>query len=515
MHNFLKGMDISSLPSYWDRNNCFYNEQGESVSAFALLEEYGINSVRLRIWNDPQCVPEAQGYCDLTHTLAMAREIKAHGMHFFLDFHYSDYWADPGQQNKPAAWKDYDFDQLQKAVYDYTREVLLALADAGCLPDMVQIGNEIRSGMLFPDGAVPHYDHLAALLNAGIAACREVSSDIRVMIHLDQGGRFYYLKEWFDAVFAAGLAPIDAIGISFYSFWHGTFMDLKSSMEQLIANYHLPVYVVETAHPWRICPTGHVSEDLMKTAGLPAGIPEQKRSLELVLQITDSVSEAAEKRDHTTYDTGVYYWEPLGLPGPNYGSWDENMSMMSLEHKPLPSFAAYRDFVPGQETIPDLDAYMESLYQVDESTLPPAGTNLIANGDFADKTEGFWTICEPEDVEVVAKDGEVYVSSKENFVYQLFRDVHIDVAGTYHLSVEYRGTNTTGVSVQLFLKVITCNGETCYTKDIYPSDVAFVTHELDNLQLPAGTIQVGIRMEAPPVFGRIRNLRLVKKSEEF
>ena len=126
------------------------------------------------------------------------------------------------------------------------------------------------------------------------------------MIHLDQGGRFYYLKEWFDAVFAAGMEPIDAIGISFYSFWHGTFMDLRDSMKQLIERYKLPVYVVETAHPWRLCETGHVSRELMDTAGLPAGIEEQKKSLGLVFQITETVS--------GDLDTGVYYWEPLCYP---------------------------------------------------------------------------------------------------------------------------------------------------------------------------------------------------------
>lgn len=510
MNKFFKGMDVSSLPEYFDMGAQFYNGAGLDTDAFDLMEEYGVNSIRLRIWNQPELVKEARGYCDLAHTIEMAKLIKAHGMHFVLDFHYSDYWADPGQQNKPAAWKDYSFPELKRAVYEFTYEVLSALEQENCLPDMVQVGNEIRSGMLFPDGAVPNYDNLAGLLNSGIAACREVNPDIVVMIHLDQGGRFYYLKEWFDAVFDAGLLPIDAIGISFYSFWHGTFMDLKSSMTQLIERYKLPVYVVETAHPWRLCPTGHVSEDLMKTAGLPAGIKEQRQVLAMIMQIADTVTAEASARDGKEYGTGVYYWEPMVIPGHGHGSWDENMGMLDLDGQVLPSFKTYRDFTPGEIMVENLDEYMESLYRVDENQLPPAGTNLIPNGDFAQGTEGFWTICEPSDIEVTAENGEVYVSSRENFVYQLFRDVHIDKAGTYHLSVEYRGTNTTGVKVQLFLKVITCNGEEMFAKDIFPSDVSFVTHEIRDLQLKPGTVQVGIRMETPPVFGRIRNLRLVE-----
>lgn len=507
MKKFFKGMDISSLPAYFDAGEHFYDEMGKECDPFDLLAANHVNSVRLRIWNQPELVPESKGYCDLAHTIEMAKKIKEHNMHFVLDFHYSDYWADPGQQRKPKAWEDLSFSELVDAVYTFTFQTLSVLREEGCLPDMVQVGNEIRSGLLFPDGAVPHYENIATLLNAGIEACRDISKDITVMIHLDQGGRFYYLKEWFDAVFAAGLHTIDAIGISFYSFWHGTFMDLRDSMQQLIDTYHLPVYVVETAHPWRICSTGHVFEDIMKTAGLPAGIKEQRRSLELVMQIAASVS--------GELDSGVYYWEPLCIPGHGHGSWDENMGMLDLDGQILPSFHVYRDFDPEHpcEDIDDLNAFMESLYEVDESDLPPMGTNLVSNGDFSDGTTGFWVTHTPEDVTVKAEDNEVYVSSNQNFVFKLAQDIHINKAGKYVLSTRYRGTNTTGVRIHLFLKVITCNGETSYTKEIFPSDVAFVTHKLEPVELPVGQVQIGIEMDTPPVFGRITDIRLIEVTD--
>ena len=195
---FYKGMDISSLPEHIDGGGKFYTMDERQIEAFELLKQNDVNSIRLRIWNEPGNVPESKGYCDLKHTLEMAKKIKENQMHFVLDFHYSDYWADPGQQRKPKAWENLSYEELKKAVHDYTKEVLDALDDIGCLPDMVQVGNEIRSGMLFPDGAVPDYKHLAELVNEGIRACREKSENIEVMIHLDQGGRFYYLKEWFD-----------------------------------------------------------------------------------------------------------------------------------------------------------------------------------------------------------------------------------------------------------------------------------------------------------------------------
>ena len=500
---FLKGVDISSLPEHIDGGEKFYTADGRCVDAFELLKENRINSVRLRIWNDPSQFEEAKGYCSLKHTIEMAKKIRANEMHFMLDFHYSDYWADPGQQRKPHAWENLSYDELKEAVYSYTKEVLDALEAQDCLPDIVQVGNEIRSGMLFPDGAVPNYENLAGLINAGIRAIRDKSPDISVMIHLDQGGRFFDLKEWFDAVFAAGMEPIDAIGISYYSFWHGTFMDLKSSMEHLIERYRVPVYVVETAHPWRHCRNEHISEDLMATAGLPAGEEQQKKSLSLVMQIASMAS--------GDLPTGVYYWEPLCIPGKSYGSWDENMGMLDEHGKALCSFEAYRDFDPLYPPFEHLEKYIEELYAADESMVVQAGTNLIPNGDFSEGIKGWSMTKDPVDVEVTEQNGEIYVCSKSNFTFELFREIHINKKGRYQLSVEYRGTNTTGVQVELFLKTISCNGQEEFTKTIFPSDVRFVTHCIDDMVLDAGQVWLGIRMNTPPVFGRIKNFSLEEK----
>ena len=143
---FLKGVDISSILELMDKGAAFFDNKGRNRRVFDILKENNINSVRLRIWNDPASVPEAGGYCDLRHTLDLARVIKNYGMHFVLDFHYSDFWADPGQQKKPAAWEKLDFEQLKKAVYDYTSEVILALKEIGCTPDMVRLEMRYEAG---------------------------------------------------------------------------------------------------------------------------------------------------------------------------------------------------------------------------------------------------------------------------------------------------------------------------------------------------------------------------------
>ncbi|MCR5511229.1 MAG: glycosyl hydrolase 53 family protein [Lachnospiraceae bacterium] len=499
---FRKGADISSLPEREEAGNGFFDMTGTEKEALDMLADYGIDSVRLRIWNDPANYPESHGYCDLKHTLEMAKRIKEKGMHFLLDFHYSDYWADPGKQRKPKAWEDLDFEALRKAVYDYTREVLIELSRIDALPDMVQIGNEIRSGMLFPEGAVPDYIALSKLVNAGIRAVRDMSVDIKVMIHLDQGGRFCYLRDWFDAMFSAGLDRIDAIGISFYSFWHGTYSDLKDTMTQLIERYDLPVYVVETAHPWRHCEKEHVSEDMMRYAGLPAGEEEQKKALEIIMQIA---SEASGDRE-----TGVYYWEPLCITDQGFGSWDENMGMLNASHVALKSFEAFRDFDPEDPPVDDLDSYIAGIYSRNAEHKLPAGENLIRNGDFSNGTNGWWIVHTPEDVDIQCTDGEVYVSSKSNFSFEMSREMGITHAGKYRLMVDYRGTNTTGVDVTMYLTVITCNGETVYKKSIYPTDIGFMTYSLDDVVLEPCTVKVGIKIEAPPVYGRISEIKLVE-----
>lgn len=157
------------------------------------------------------------------------------------------------------------------------------------------------------------------------------------MIHLDQGGRFDCLKLWFDAMFEAGMQPIDAIGISYYPFWHGTYMDLKYTMSRLIQTYELPVYIVETAYPWRHCEGEHISAELMESAGLKAGKEEQKKALEIMLQIAAEASKATGK-------TGVYYWEPVGVPDCGFGSWFANMGMFDTDGRALCGWGGIQGF---------------------------------------------------------------------------------------------------------------------------------------------------------------------------
>lgn len=319
---FYKGMDVSSLPQCLDEGMEVKDFDGSIMYPLALAKKYGVNSIRLRLWNEPENVPESKGYCNLKYTIAMAEQIKAHGMSFMLDFHYSDFWADPGQQNKPKAWAELTGDALAEAVYQFTFETLTTLRERGLLPEIVQIGNEIRSGLLFPDGELPNYKGMVALVNAGIRGAREAAknTDMKIMIHLDQGGRYLFIKDWFDNAFAHGLEEFDIIGLSYYPFWHGTFMDLKDTMEKLVQDFRKPIIVAETAHAWRKSAHGFIDEAQEKIAGVPATPEGQKRVLDIVTNITASLPE--------DMGLGIYYWEPLCVPRPGEGGWCENMGVL-------------------------------------------------------------------------------------------------------------------------------------------------------------------------------------------
>lgn len=240
------GADISWLPQL-EADGRRFIDNGETIDAIELLRNHGFNYIRLRIFvnpeNDKGYSPQI-GYCGFTQTLEMARRIKRAGLKLLLDYHYSDYWADPQQQNKPLAWSKLDFNTLRDSVKAYTAHVLLALKQQGTMPDMVQIGNEINHGILWPDGHIGQPDQLAELLRAGTEGVTSVDPNIPVMMHIALGGQNDESVFWLDNMFARGV-QCDIIGLSYYPRWHGTLDDLKKNMLDLIKRYDKPLNVVE------------------------------------------------------------------------------------------------------------------------------------------------------------------------------------------------------------------------------------------------------------------------------
>ena len=240
------GADISFLPEL-EAKGIHFSDKGKEKDAMEILKDHGINYVRLRIFNDPaddSGYSPTKGFCDLQHTLQMAKRIKNAGLKFLLDFHYSDTWADPGKQYKPAAWKSLNFTGLTKALHDYTRDVMLALKQQNTLPDMVQTGNEINHGMVWPDARINNLDNLSMLLKAGISAVKEVAPSTIIMLHIALGGQHDESVFFIDNMIARGV-PFDVIGLSYYPRWHGSLDDLKNNLTLLAKSYKQDIIVVE------------------------------------------------------------------------------------------------------------------------------------------------------------------------------------------------------------------------------------------------------------------------------
>ncbi|MEV1024808.1 glycosyl hydrolase 53 family protein [Streptomyces sp. NPDC050264] len=240
------GADVSSLKKNEDCGAVYRNASGASADALAVLAGAGMDHARLRVWVDP-----ADGYCDRTRTLAMAKRVKAAGLELLVDFHYSDTWTDPGAQTVPAAWAGHSYAQLKKDVYDHTYDVLRALKAQGTTADMVQIGNELNGGMLWPTGSTSNWAQLAGLLTAGADAAKAVSAGTRVALHLANGGDNSLYRTWFDKAVSYGV-PFDVIGLSFYGYWHGALSDLQANLDDLAARHGKPLYVAETAYPFTL-----------------------------------------------------------------------------------------------------------------------------------------------------------------------------------------------------------------------------------------------------------------------
>lgn len=244
--NNMIGADISWLPQLEDEGRVF-TDNGLAKDGIVLLRDHGFNYIRLRIFVNPENekgYSPNKGYCGLDQTLEMAKRIKDAGMKLLLDFHYSDYWADPQKQYKPQAWANLDFESLTDSVKTYTTNVLRALKQQGTTPDMVQVGNEINHGMIWPDGHISNPDDLASLLKAGVAGVESVDPNIPIMMHIALGGLNDESVFWLDNMISRGV-KFDIIGISYYPRWHGTLDDLSKNLNDLIVRYNKPINVVE------------------------------------------------------------------------------------------------------------------------------------------------------------------------------------------------------------------------------------------------------------------------------
>jgi arabinogalactan endo-1,4-beta-galactosidase len=287
---FAKGADISWVTQMESSGVKFYDKTGTQQDLFALMKSLGMNSIRLRAWVNP-----SDGWCNTTDLVAKALRAKNAGMKIIIDFHYSDVWADPGHQTKPAAWVGLTFPNLVTTMHDYTVSVMNTLKTNGITPDWVQVGNETNDGMLWEDGrASTNMANFAALVEAGYQAVKSVSSTTKVIVHISNGFDNSLFRWMFDGLKANG-AQWDIIGMSLYpSTTNYTTLDAQclANMNDMVSRYSTPVMVVEV--------------------GMSESDPTNSRAF-----LTDIITKVNSVSGGN--GLGVFYWEPEAYNWQSYG----------------------------------------------------------------------------------------------------------------------------------------------------------------------------------------------------
>lgn len=281
---FAKGADVSWIDQEEASGHVFRNAAGVRTDFFQLLKGAGVNAVRLRVW-----VHHGGGWCDGADVLYKAKRAAAQGMRIMIDFHYSDTWADPAHQVKPAAWANDPFAKLVADVYAHTSGILGYLKSNGITVSWVQVGNEINSGMLWPDGKTPNFSALARLINSGYGAVKSVYPDATVVVHLANGYDNSDFRWFFDNLKSAG-GKWDAIGMSLYpdtSNWQAYDTEIAANMKDMVSRYGTGVVVSEVGMDWRQAATAKV----------------------MLIDLANQVRALGSK------GLGVFYWEPDAWPG--------------------------------------------------------------------------------------------------------------------------------------------------------------------------------------------------------
>jgi arabinogalactan endo-1,4-beta-galactosidase len=334
------GADISSLKKSEELGGVYAYEDGTQADALKILHDHGMNYARIRVWVD-----SPDGYHGKKQLLEVAKRLKKNKIKLLVDFHYADSWADPGKQPKPAAWENLDFEGLKKALYDHTYDVCISLKKQGTPPDMVQVGNEITNGMVWPDGKNDqNFDNLAALLKEGYRAVKDCSPDTLVMLHVDRGGDNEMYRWWFDNIIERDV-PFDLIGASYYPYWHGTFADLQSNLNDIALRYDKDIIVVETSYAFTRDDKDNFENiiTVQEKPGYPFSPENQAKMLADIMTIVRAVPNG--------HGLGVMWWDATWTAVPGNG-WDpfhptagnnwENQALFDYNNRALPAMNLFK-----------------------------------------------------------------------------------------------------------------------------------------------------------------------------
>lgn len=322
----IRGVDASYIPEIRQSGVSVRNAQDQAEDMLLTLKNAGVNAIRLRLWHNP-----ADGHAGFEEVKAFSEEIKAQGMKVWLTVHYADSWADPGKQPKPAAWANISYAALLDSIYQYTRHVVAVIK-----PDIIQVGNEINNGLLWPEGHIDRPEQMKALVQQGILGARSAGVPTKIMLHYaghSEAPAFFNFL---------GALDYDLIGLSYYPNWHGYDLDaLSAQLKNMSQQFGKDLIVAETSYPFSF----EWGDQTNNIIGTPSQIltefpPTPQGQLDFLLRIRKIVAEAPK-------GTGICYWggEWIAFKGRNAtdGSTWENQALWNFSFKALPVLEAFAE----------------------------------------------------------------------------------------------------------------------------------------------------------------------------
>ena len=322
----IKAVDASFIPEIRTFGISTKNRAGVTEDMLTTLKNEGVNTIRIRLWKDP-----ANTHSGFNEVKSFAQEIKNLGMKVWITVHYSDTWADPGAQQKPAAWAAASFAQLKDSVYYYTKKIVTEIN-----PEYIQIGNEINGGLIWPDGNYSNMGQMTELLRQGIKGVRDQSSQTKIMLHYAGFANATSFYSNFSAL------DYDIIALSYYPMWHGKNLDLlQSSLNTLSTQFNKDIVIAETSYPftfgWNDYTNNVVGQSDQILAEYPATEQGQKDFLQKMKTIMLN----------TPKGTGFCYWgaEFIAFKGnvsTNCSSW-ENQALWDFSNKALPAISVFKN----------------------------------------------------------------------------------------------------------------------------------------------------------------------------
>lgn len=453
---FAFGADLSMVAEIEKCGGVYYNEEGIEEDVFSILKRNGVNYCRLRLWNDPYSedgLPYGGGTNDLPTDIYLAKRAKDAGMKVLLDFHYSDHWADPSKYFAPKEWADTTYSgNIARVLGDYTYWTLKAFKDAGIELDSVQIGNETNNGIAGFD-SISALDIMARMVHSGVDAAKEVFPNIKTLVHLTNVKSPASVYQFLDAMKEEGV-PYDIVGLSYYSYWHGSLENLGNVMDAIHDNYGKPSWIVETSYG----NTDEINENcgnIYHSANheTPGGYLTSVQGQ--TTQMADLVSTISEVEDG--YGQGVFYWEPAWLPAPGntwcskagqyynahgrdgtpeqiavysdkscMGTWC-NQGWFSYTGKALPSVSVYKHIIDADKGAEEhIVASRADKVSVNVNLLNgvklPATAQVVTDLDALRHKPVVWN---QDEIDAIQIDGEYEVHGK------ILAEYTLDAAGHY------------------------------------------------------------------------------------